>query len=463
MNISRKLFHLYIYLLPISLLPIFRVIRDYFSPSASIQNSFFIMILGLLVLLLKKRSSFVIRNSFMIKTLLFIIFLSISTFFMSLLLYPKLGVLYGENTFTATLSSYFYLFLIIIVFYYNSKGSNFLSVHDLDKIFKRIALFMIFIGYVQILIILRVKYIAEVYDLVDIMDVFRDSQYILNINRIPLSGREPASVAIILGCFILPFLLSKIATEKRKFFYIFQVVLFLPIVYFTLSSSVYIAVALNFIIYFILFDSRVQRFRKIVLSKLIIRSLILISFVIISTFGFFGVNMSLFQTITDFLFEKTTNLNDMSTGYRYTTVINSIHILVDYPILGVGSGNQGFFYNANLNKSSLVNSGMLSSISTKSALAGEFGLIGGGAFLPDFVSSYGLVGIIILFMYGKSTRKYLKSNKSLGHYSKLYAISTLTFLVLAIATTSIYGNFMIMFVLTIPNMNFREHKHDSIR
>ena len=145
--------------------------------------------------------------------------------------------------------------------------------------------------------------------------------------------------------------------------------------------------------------------------------LVVFAFLVANPEGF--VNSDFYRTIQSVL-GKISDTGNQSTAYRNSTIINDIEIFKDYPIFGVGDGNQGFFYAQNLPF------WVLASGSTEAlfALSGNIGVLNGGAFLPSIISGYGVLGCVLFGSWIVACVRMAFANKErMRHYYSLFIIA----------------------------------------
>ena len=144
------------------------------------------------------------------------------------------------------------------------------------------------------------------------------------------------------------------------------------LIFFTKSSTNYLSFVI--VVLFILKSQGNKVFYKEIVGSLIVLMMIVI------------INPTMF----DAQLHKIFDLGNMSTSYRYSVVYNDLRVFVLNP-LGVGNGNQGYFYNKNIGQV-FVSSG---SQEIQNVIDGRAGIIGGGPLWPSILSGYGIVGILI--------------------------------------------------------------------
>ena len=434
----------YLILMPFQLLPLFRPFRNLFSRVAAIDNCMFIMLIGLLLIVVYTRGTLYFRNSLMRKAVILALELIGVSLVTSLLLYPILGTLYGENSITASLSTNIYYLLLAVTFFFNAHVFDFLTKDQIRRILDFLCIFNLAIGFVQILILLNVPGVAIIYDRIDILDIFVDSGKIELIGRICATRVEPANMGISICVFLLPYSLSQLIHAKEKYKYLIFAIGLTIICGYALSSAVLVAILSAYLIYFLILSRRASA-----AAFLIVLFLVLIFFVVVSSSGVIE-NSELGQKFSYLLVEKTTDTSNLSSGYRYSTVINDFVCFTRYPVTGIGNGNQGFLYNETMN-SSLVSDAMRRNYQTVTAMSGKNGVLSGGAFVPGFISGYGVVGLILLGIYISAVVKKIKEKQSvMGYYYEWFLIGSITFLIVSTVAGSIEGNYLVMFVLSLP-------------
>ncbi len=446
MKIQSLIFKIYILMLPWMLFPFLVPIKNLFSASASISNNFFILIIGLIFLVLFNKGKLPFpKKSLVISGIKLCVFLNIISFFTSLVLYVPFGELNGENTLKASFPSIIYMFLTAIVFYYNATMFQIVEKRIIIKILNFLSIILLLIGLLQVLV-LNVPGIAKIYDILNFMDILRDSYRIQSMWRICFSGSEPASVGCIVTIFILPYLLSQIL-ETKFFKYKLCAASFIFFCFFTYSSTVYTGSAINVLVFIFLYVNKYSN------KKQILKVLILLCFVslFLLLFGnYIWHNTTIGRNIQELLVYKTTSQENLSTLVRYSTIKTDLQAFILYPLTGVGNGNQGYFYNQVIEKSMLV-ANVLQYSEFSSKIDGDIGIINGGSFLPAFISGYGLLGIILLFLFIRKCILYMHTNPNeYGCFRYMYYIGGTTFLVLSAASTSLDGNFINMFIISIP-------------
>ena len=435
---------LYLILIPFQLLPIFYPLRDAFSRVAALQNSLFLLFIGLFLIMIYTKGHVDLRDPFLRNSFILPLILVLVSVVTSIILLPFLEPLYGEDTISASFSKNVYYVLIAFTFFFNSFVFRFVSKKNLTTILDALCYALLAIGILQTLIIFNVPGIATLYDSLNFLGILKTSAYIAKFGRIAMSGAEPSSIANLVGIFLLPYSMGRFLSGGSRNKYLVFIILFTVLSFFSLSSSVLTALVVDYLVFLILGA------RKTNVGFLFIGIiLLLIGIVLVFVTGILdGTYVG--EQLNYLLVEKTADTENLSTGYRYTTVVNDIVCFLNYPISGIGNGNQGFLYNSTM-ESSWISEAMRVNYQTERAMNGTYGLIAGGAFIPSYISGYGMIGILLLIRYGIIAVRYIRSRKeSLGFAYPFYIIGSLSFLSVSTAATSIEGNFLVLFVLSLP-------------
>lgn len=446
-NINKNKVLKYIFKIYILLFP-FTMFMGGYSIWNSIGNSYSIIfqLIGLIVILFSLKDKRIKINTFMKYIFIMVFILNISSIIMSMLLNSKLGVLYGETTYNTMLGNIVYYSQLAVIFYYNFYVYNTLKINEIKKIFDFIVIFIIILGYMQIIIIYFPQ-ISKIYDFFNLGNIIRDSSYILAINRIPLTCVEPASCGVLLGVLIIPYILSCTLIKNKTNKYYILLILIIPIAYWTKSSTVYIAIFINFFIYIIICIIKKKNLYKLLILSYIVIILIFSNIFIISCFNS-NENIGVFETIKYYLVEKVNSDENLSTIHRKSTVINNLKIFKKYPLLGVGNGNQGFYYNENLPQFAYK------SPETMKFYYGEKGVVSGGAFFTAFLSGYGTLGVVLIIIFIKKSINIISIIKNkLNGLQYMYFMGSITFLFLSTISADIVGDYITIFVLSVPLIN----------
>ena len=448
---------LFIILLPFQLFPFLSSFKLFFSRNASINNCFFVLMIGLLLLIIQMRGVIRFRGSLTVVALRLPILLVLLSLFTSTVLLPVLGELYGKNALSASFSKSVYYLLIALTFYYNAYLFEYLTADRIARILNFLCWFNLLIGAFQLLMIYVIPTLGSIYDALDFFNILEDSTYLIYYKRVCLTCSEPSIMGMSVGVLLLPYAMAQFLHQRRNLKYLFFIVALTAISFFSFSSSVYITIVMNYLVFlFFLFKGSKSAYILIFIFTGLV--------VILSAFSFGLLDDSYIGDQLSFLLlEKTTDMNNLSTGYRFTTVINDIACFLRYPLSGIGNGNQGFLYNETM-LSSMVSDSVRVNYQTVAAMDGKLGLISGGAFVPSFISGYGIIGVLLLSDFViRCVRTVRRKREEMGYLFEYYCIGALSYLAMGTVAISIEGNFMALFVLSLPLSvdQFREKRLDG--
>ena len=254
-KILRTIFLLYIFLFPFQLISFLSVFKNMFSSSAAIGNDFFVLIIGLLLIVIVDGGKIYFETGSIVRQGVKLVFeLLIIGIITSIILFFPLGTLYGENSITASFSQNIYLVVTGITFYFNFRLFKCLSKKDIEKVLDFLCVFMTVLGIVQVLIILSFPAVGSFYDSVDIFGLLPNSNYMTKMHRICLSSSEPSGIGHIVGVLLLPYVLGQIIDGERKYKnrYCLWGILLVVISFFSFSSTVYASILIDLIVFIFL-------------------------------------------------------------------------------------------------------------------------------------------------------------------------------------------------------------------
>ena len=149
MNLQKINFKIYIFILPFLLLPGLTEIKNMFSSSASIENDFFLLVIGIILLLIINHGNIYYEYESLyvrgMKVCFQLVAISLIT---SLLFFIPFGTLYGENTITASIPNDIYMIITAATFYYNAQMFQLVSRKEIEKILDILCVVMIIVGYI---------------------------------------------------------------------------------------------------------------------------------------------------------------------------------------------------------------------------------------------------------------------------------------------------------------------------
>ncbi len=441
-KVLNKVFCIYLYLLPIRMVAPLSFMEVFGAVSTYID--FIFNIIGIVIIMLISKG--VIRISDEKSERLFRLFfasimmLNLISVIMSIYLYNKVSVIGGENTFNAITAKLVHFIHYIFIVYFNKELFKVVDIKKIKIILEKVFRCLLALGYLQIFIITLGKRFSELYNSLDILGILQDADLMIRIGRITLTEIEPAYAGAMIGILIFPYIMSNIlmgiAVKKNAV----KLLLWMPVLFFTKSSTAYILAAIAFLMFVYIFYTK----KKIKLSGLIL--LFVFISLTLSIFALSNMDTYVFDTVHYNLIEKITDRSNLSTVSRTIPVIINWEVFLQYPIMGVGNGNQGFFY-----AEYFPSWGYVSKRSVEFINSSE-GVADGSLFVLGNLSAYGIIGVLIIGVYIMKANKLIESGKrKIGIFYYMYKISIVVIFIHGFSSDFV-GKYWIWFVLSLPYM-----------
>lgn len=443
-SIDIRVAEIYIFLLPWKMIIQLSFLKTLFGACAA-NFDFILNMLGLFLMLLKSKGYFRIQRNK--RAVLFhyfvtmVLIMNLSSITMSIILHEKLGTIAGEDTYRAVAGQIVYYFQYIFIILYNREVFRLIPKERIEKIINLTFIVLIPLGYLQILIIQYGGIFLKIYQSLDIFHVLWPA-YDVNLNqRLSLTGGEPASAGGYICRWVIPFLFAKIIYYGGNYKTTLQIILWLPILYFTKSSTGYVLFSVCLVL-FIWFHLCKKERRK----KLFIYSMIIALFAIVFIPYYKPVANSYFiQRIRYILVERVADKTNQGTITRKIPLIINYKTFLEYPILGVGNGNQGYFYIKHFptwGYQSFELDYLMNEAKTT--------LENGSLFFPGILSGYGLLGTILVLIYILKNKKLVDREKDeLGMFYYMFLISGCVILVNGFSG-EFAGKYDIWFLVSLP-------------
>lgn len=435
-GIERIIATLYILLLPLRMISPLAGVTGLFSASATYFD-FFLHILGFM-LMLNTTQGKIKTNQMANMFIKLVVFLEMISLTMAFFLNSKLGTIDGDDTFAAIFGPAIYYIHYLVIMLYNIYIFGMFTKEEISKIIDKLILWNLVLGYIQIMICNGGGFVATIYDRLNFLGVFRPASYITTISRIPISGSEPAAAGCFIGIFVFPYLMSKIINRENEKKYYIQALLWLPIIYFTRSSTCFILVLVD-LLCFLYIGLKYRRVGKKTIFALITLCIVACSLVVVSSGD--TIDNPVVNEIRYLLFEKSGDRNNESTVTRTIPTYINFKIFEEYPILGIGNGNQGFFYTKYFPSWGTISANTYHKI---------VGVADGGVFIPSLFSGYGIIGVLAFFFCTVRYLRYAKYWKNkLGSFYYMFMFGFVAFIVNGFQG-DYFGNYMTLFVLCLP-------------
>lgn len=344
-----------------------------------------------------------------------------------------------------------YLEVILSVLFNYYCLSNIIHFSQLYKIIKYQVVVSILFGGLQALALFGNSLAIRIYmNLSDVLFLFPLQELIIMERGVTIFSSEPSALTVY--CLItIPYLISCLFYSKSKIWPLLALILYAIIFYFSLSTQVLICFTISITIPLILF-----------ISKKFTRSILLGAF-ILGFLSMYDAYISESKNIEErygnndigyAIFDKYKSRDNRSTMMRASTCINDYFVFIDHVGMGVGDGNQGYWYKKNLPSwclpslevQDIINSGTIPN--------------GGGSFFMSYISAYGILGIIVLLLFLIQYHKdYLDSFLQQDRQASIIYLTAITiFLIAGWYTMSVKQNETLVFILTLALI-----KHEDIK
>lgn len=365
------------------------------------------------------------------------------------ILYPYTNGYYGTNPFAVVLYESFKYFHFVTIVFYVFAFESLLNKKELFVIFAVNCFLVLVVGLAQLAISLtKNPALSNLYDKLNFLGFASSSLLEKSGYRIYGTFTEPSNMDMFFCCFFFPMVMAYLFEKKKKIPILLGLFVLLAIfgtlAFFTKSTSVYVGIIADVVAFCVLLIKSQKGKKYKLICSYVIFLLVLFSVLALQTTSF---GRTFFSVVIDKIFS---GKND-STNFRFSSTYNDLVILAHSPIFGCGNGMQGYFYFGNV-------VGTNYSYATESllALSGKLGLIYGGAFIPSFLSSFGLVGVFLFVPILKSfTRQLtvLKHNDS--YFYRFMLLSLPAMFVTLTASENIIMNYQLVFLIGIPFIDFK--------
>lgn len=452
MNKLEKLIaYLYIFLLPVDLV---QITKKYLY-SMGTSASFYLHIIGILLLFLSLCKNGRIQGGNIIKAnkkvfnllVMIVILLTLSSLIMALALHEQLGILANRDTYIAGIPCIVYSIQIIAVIAYNIYIFKNISPGRIIKIIYYSIVFIIIAGLLQVIIsITKNSSIADLFVFTDMLGQF-GKNYTLASGRVNLLTMEASGAGAFINIFVIPFITVAFAyrlIERKKL--IVLLISLIPIAVFSSSSTMLIGILVNFIFITVWY---IRKNPDKVIAVLSFQAFI----IIICAFMYKDkLNELLYLG-----FYKIADGKDLSTIHRFSSIYTDMMAFLKYPVLGVGNGIQGFFY------IKYLPNWAFKSLESSAYYYYRTRWPGSGAFIPTYLSGYGILGVFALIILLISMYKSLKKFKDTQyeHFYSWSLLSIVAFIPLALVSVGIYGEYYFLFILTFSFLAINKENSDQ--
>ena len=442
-SFQKNIAKLFIFLLPFRMLTALGVINNIFGAMAD-YLSFLIHFIGIILILLNGVANGKIRikkdNVFSFFCSMVLVFM-LTSFIMAGVIYIRFGNYNGNSPFVAVLKLSLDFVQYILIIFYCKNVFLLLSYSEINKCIHGSIVCLLIIGYLQLFIYLGMQTLLPFYKkLANILNL----STVMPTQAISLTLSEPSHAAILLGVYVIPFYMSQLLyTTERRVRLLIELLLWIPIIFFTQSTSTYLIVfsGVGVAMLIALFRRKTSALLRIFCLICLIGVLtIIINPEIIDTA--LGINFSYLLT------DKVFNLSDQSTASRMVPLVVDWNVFLEYPLFGCGNGLQGYFYQ--YFSPSWVNHVHLDA-SVRTLLGGNgSGIANGVLFFPAVLSGYGVIGTVLMVVFFiKCLKKIIKNREQYRSFYYFYIIAFVPLLISGFKSEFV-GIYYIWFVLSLP-------------
>lgn len=444
-NIQAKLYLLYLFFLPMGRL-IDLGLPEIFQKYLFQNFCLFFFSIGFIIMLINNNKIILTSPTIIQKWKNLYVFQVIYSLIAACVLYIPLGDLNGEDTFKASIGGIIFWLIVLCHIFYNYYGiTRLITIKQFISILHKSTIILLIIGYLQFFTINIGGIFATIYTAISKIIILLPIE---RLNRgVVFFGTEPSSSSIIL-VYIIPMIISLIIkpiNTTNRWIEFLYIILFIPLFITSGSSTVLI------ILLMLITTTAVIIMRKKIIYKLLLISSFLIGAIVAFSYGTGSIKKdsnytSNTSSLKYLIFAKIQDTDNLSTMMRSSTIINDMRIFMNFPLLGVGDGIQGYYYNENIPKEFLV------SPEVTDVYKGKSGIIdGGGAFFPCFLSAYGILGLFFLIPLIQKYLYFFRLNwKKLNNFDIMLMLFLIVFSSSAWFSLGIRQNFPLILMLILP-------------
>lgn len=426
-----------------------------FLISAATYFDLVLHIFGLILIVVDTRGKITIRNDRETRLLglfaLMVVFYNLSSLMMACIMQYTYGNIGNESAFSGILGQVVYWFQYLFIFVYNKQIFKMITHRELERLFTIMTVGLLILGYIQIAA-MNIPEFKTIYAKLDVFNVLNQQ-----LPKLCLTGAEGASAGGLIGVLVLPFLLSGIVFKKKHLLELIQIILWLPVIYFTKSTSCFIAVVAA-VLAFVIVDFVVKKKNA---GWAIAFSVVAVVAIVTLFYPDWIINLlpdKIASEVRYLLLEKIADGNNGSTVTRMVPFRMNWGAFSEYPIFGVGNGNQGYFYIKYFPEAAKHVPGSDVMVFYEKA---KTGIVNGALFFPSILSGYGIVGTVFFVYYAfKSCKTVAVKRNDLGRFAPMFFIS-----ICALFFVGLQGEFSgvyyIWFMLSIPYAVFKKERVDG--
>lgn len=434
MNIQKKIYGLFILLLPFCSLGYFINIFQGLAMNASMYPLILGVVLMIFQIIYSRRIYFKNNNSVKIFNILclFVIVVIVDTIVMNYVLSTYIIEYKEQSPLTHSIPKLISIILIpIIIYYVMHLVRNKKDVYNTIKLIYVAMFIVILYGYIQLFAyyfpnsIFNNIYIG-ISNAIDFgwMNSKSWNYVLISSGRLNLTTPEPSEAAHLFNVVLYPFLLSSVINRftlyKNKILGMSYeaaiLILSLPILVFMLSSAGYIICTLQFLIALTIFLKNQK--------NTILKSIVTILLICIILFFIYIILPYDIKTKIIYFSTKINDKSNGSTNTRFGGSVASLRVFLKYPIGGTGWNNVGF-----LLKEYIPNWAIFNTELTNTVGIGSKTWPSGGAQWINLISSVGILGTLIFVYFIYYIWKFIKTYKNKSHFLNFIFIAFIEFFI----------------------------------
>lgn len=442
-EIEQVIAQIYIYLLPFRMISQFAFIKNLVGVCALYIDFIFHMI-GLMLWICNSKGNLKAEsgeNQYLINDFLkLIVWLNTSSIIMAFFIQSKYGNIGNENAFGGVIGMIIYFFQYALMLLYNMRVLTILEKEKIHLIFHRLCTVLLIIGYTQVLVMNGIG--GGIYDRLNFMGILNNSSHL---PKLCLTGSEGASAGSIISILVMPVLLSDILIGQNIKSNVIKIILWLIPLYFTNSSTAYILFAIEMTLFLMLMAFEKKQIVLLLKGLLVTLILVLVLEMILKSLGL--LTSEVFEEVNYLLFEKATDTENGSTISRTVPLLVNWGAFKEYPILGVGNGLQGYFYEKYFPTSAFHVAG---SDVTEFLKTSKNGISNGGVFFPSLLSGYGIIGCILIVKFIIKTIYVANFKKhKINNFFYMWILAGIAFIITGFQG-DMYGRYYVWFMISLP-------------
>lgn len=443
-SIEVKIAKLYLFFLPFRMIMPLSWLADYIGPLGGSFDLLF-HLFGLFLWNCNEGGfRFSAINSPLFNTLrTSIILLNVSSVIMSIVMYFSFGELNGKSPFFAIIPMMLFYFQYLLMFLYNIRVFTILDYQTIVRQLRRICIVLLVLAYIQIVVMRGIG--AGIYDaVVNVVGGINPSS---KLPKLCLTLSEGAAAGCLIGVFVLPFILARIIHGEKRAKY--ELVLWLIPIYYTHSSTAMLLVLFDMLLFSYLMAKNSANGRKFVTN--VIGGAVFVGMVAIVFLMSGLIQSEIIEDVNYLVFEKIGDDENGSTISRSVPLYINWGCFTEMPVLGVGNGLQGYFFNKYFPMQYLMVRGSDVGVFFERA---QTGIANGGCFWPGYLSGYGIFGLCILINIILKMKTTIDSRRyNLGLFREMFIIGALSFFPLGMQGEA-YSLYFAWFVIAIPFMYY---------